>query len=102
MVVLKVSVEPFEDNLGPENLIPAPLFLFWGQPDMQLDCVEGGKHPPGILRIIQATGVGFWCMQESDRQYPSDYDWKSYDRMTLWLQDNLRNLFCGLERVTVA
>lgn len=59
MVVLKVSVDPFKDNLGPENLIPTPLFLFWGQPYMQLDCVEGGKHPPGILRTIQATGVGF-------------------------------------------
>lgn len=59
MVVLKVSVEPFKDNLGPENLIPAPLFLFWGKPDMQLDCVEGGKHPPGILRTIQVTRVGF-------------------------------------------
>lgn len=42
-------------------------------------------------------------MQEGVRPRHSEYDWKSYRHcISLWIQDNLRNLLCGLNMVTVA
>lgn len=65
---------------------------------MQPDCGEGGKHSP---RVSHECVGGAGRMQEHDRPFHSEYDWKSYGhRIALWLQNNLENLFCGLGMLT--
>lgn len=100
----KACVELVGSHLEIEYLVsgePHPISPLFILGTSWYDCCEVSQNSPGVSHHNLGPR-GARVEQEGDGPCHSEYDWKSYEHhMTLWLQHNLKNLFCGLEMMTV-